>query len=220
MRLLLAEDDPMIGQSVREGLHRQGFAVDWVKDGSAAEHALGVGTYDLCLLDLGLPRKEGLQVLKDLRQRGSALPVVIMTARDAITDRVQGLDAGADDYVVKPFELSELAARIRAVLRRREGRASPVIEHLGVTLDSTTHEVRRDGHDVQLSAREFSLLQALMEHPGRILSRAQLEERLYGWEEEVGSNVVEVHIHSLRRKLGAGFVLNVRGVGYRVPPAA
>jgi two-component system response regulator QseB len=210
----------MIGQSVREGLHRQGFAVDWVKDGGAAEHALGAGTYDLCLLDLGLPRKEGLQVLKALRQRGSTLPVLIMTARDAITDRVQGLDAGADDYVVKPFELSELAARIRAVLRRREGRASPVIEHLGVTLDSTTHEVRRDGHDVQLSAREFSLLQALMEHPGRILSRAQLEERLYGWNEEVGSNVVEVHIHSLRRKLGAGFVLNVRGVGYRVPPAA
>ncbi len=220
MRLLLAEDDVMIGQAVRTGLNQQGFAVDWVQDGGAAEHALGVGTYDLCLLDLGLPRKEGLQVLKGLRQRGSALPVVIMTARDAITDRVQGLDAGADDYVVKPFELSELAARIRAVLRRREGRASPVMEHLGVTLDAATHEVRRDGNDVQLSAREFSLLQALMEHPGRILSRAQIEERLYGWNEEVGSNVVEVHIHSLRRKLGADFVLNVRGVGYRVPPVA
>ena len=218
MRLLLAEDDPMIGQAVRAGLNQQGFAVDWVQDGGAAEHALGVGTYDLCLLDLGLPRKEGLQVLKGLRQRGSALPVVIMTARDAITDRVQGLDAGADDYVVKPFELSELAARIRAVLRRREGRASPVMEHLDVTLDTATHEVRRDDHDIQLSAREFSLLQALMEHPGRILSRAQIEERLYGWNEEVGSNVVEVHIHSLRRKLGADFVLNVRGVGYRVPP--
>ncbi len=219
MRLLLAEDDVMIGQAVRTGLNQQGFAVDWVQDGGAAEHALDVGTYDLCLLDLGLPRKEGLQVLKGLRQRGSALPVVIMTARDAITDRVEGLDAGADDYVVKPFELSELAARIRAVLRRREGRASPVIEHLGVTLDTATHEVRRDGQVVQLSAREFSLLQALMEHPGRILSRAQLEERLYGWNEEVGSNVVEVHIHSLRRRLGADFVLNVRGVGYRVPPA-
>jgi two-component system response regulator QseB len=218
MRLLLAEDDPMIGQAVRAGLRQQGFAVDWVQDGGGAEHALEIGTYDLCLLDLGLPRKEGLQVLKDLRQRGSALPVVIMTARDAIADRVQGLDAGADDYVVKPFELSELGARIRAVLRRREGRASPVMEHLGVTLDSATHEVRRDGHDVQLSAREFSLLQALMEHPGRILSRAQIEERIYGWNEEVGSNVVEVHIHSLRRKLGADFVLNVRGVGYRVPP--
>lgn len=220
MRLLLAEDDPMIGQAVSTGLHQQGFAVDWVQDGAAAEHALDTGTYDLCLLDLGLPRREGLQVLKDLRQRGSALPVVIMTARDAISDRVEGLDAGADDYVVKPFELSELAARIRAVLRRREGRASPVIEHLGVTLDTATHEVRRNGSEVQLSAREFSLLHSLMENPGRILSRAQLEERLYGWNEEVGSNVVEVHIHSLRRKLGADFILNVRGVGYRVPPAA
>jgi len=219
MRLLLAEDDPMIGQAVRAGLHQQGFAVDWVRDGAAAEHALGAGTYDLCLLDLGLPRKEGLQVLKGLRRRGSALPVVIMTARDAVSDRVEGLDAGADDYVVKPFELSELAARIRAVLRRQEGRASPVIEHLGVRLNTATHEVLRDGSEVQLSAREFSLLQALMENPGRILSRAQIEERLYGWNEEVGSNVVEVHIHSLRRKLGADFILNVRGVGYRVPPA-
>lgn len=219
MRLLLAEDDPMIGQAVSTGLRQQGFAVDWVQDGAAAEHALDTGTYDLCLLDLGLPRREGLQVLKDLRQRGSALPVVIMTARDAVSDRVEGLDAGADDYVVKPFELSELAARVRAVLRRREGRASPVIEHLGVTLDTATHEVRRDGSEVPLSAREFSLLHSLMENPGRILSRAQLEERLYGWNEEVGSNVVEVHIHSLRRKLGADFILNVRGVGYRVPPA-
>jgi two-component system, OmpR family, response regulator QseB len=220
MRLLLAEDDPMIGQAVRAGLHQLGFAVDWVQDGGAAEHALGVATYDLCLLDLGLPRKEGLLVLKGLRQRGSSLPVVIMTARDAISDRVEGLDAGADDYVVKPFELSELAARIRAVLRRKDGRASSVIEHLGVTLDATTHEVRRDGRVVELSAREFAVLQALMEHPGRILSRAQLEERLYGWNEEVGSNVVEVHIHSLRRRLGADFIRNVRGVGYRVPPAA
>lgn len=219
MRLLLAEDDPMIGQAVRAGLHQQGFAVDWVQDGSAAEHALDVGDYDLCLLDLGLPRKEGLQVLKGLRKRGSLVPVVIMTARDAITDRVEGLDAGADDYVVKPFELSELAARIRAVLRRKDGRASPVIEHLGVTVDSATHEVRRDNRGIQLTAREFAVLHALMEHPGRILSRVQLEEHLYGWNEEVGSNVVEVHIHSLRRKLGADFILNVRGVGYRVPPA-
>jgi len=219
MRLLLAEDDPMIGQAVSTGLHQQGFAVDWVQDGAAAEHALDTGTYDLCLLDLGLPRKEGLQVLRGLRQRGSALPVVIMTARDAVSDRVAGLDAGADDYVVKPFELSELAARVRAVLRRREGRASPVIEHLGVRLDTAAHQAWRDGSEVQLSAREFSLLQSLMENPGRILSRVQLEERLYGWNEEVGSNVVEVHIHSLRRKLGTDFILNVRGVGYRVPPA-
>jgi two-component system response regulator QseB len=220
MRLLLAEDDPMIGEAVRAGLHQQGFAVDWVQDGAAAELALDTGTYDLCLLDLGLPRKEGLQILKGLRRKGSSLPVVIMTARDAITDRVEGLDAGADDYVVKPFELTELSARIRAVMRRKSGRASSLIEHLGVTLDPATHEVRREDRVIPLSAREFAVLHALMEHPGRILSRAQLEERLYGWDEEVGSNVVEVHIHSLRRKLGADFILNVRGVGYRVPPVA
>ncbi len=220
MRLLLAEDDPMIGDAVRAGLHQQGFAVDWVQDGAAAEHALEAGAYDLCLLDLGLPRKEGLQILKGLRRSGSVLPVVIMTARDAITDRVEGLDAGADDYVVKPFEMTELAARIRAVMRRKSGRASSIIEHLGVTLDPATHEVRRDGRVIGLSAREFALLHALLEHPGRILSRSQLEERIYGWDEEVGSNVVEVHIHALRRKLGADFIRNVRGVGYRVPPAA
>ena len=220
VRLLLAEDDSMIGEAVRSGLQLHGFAVDWVHDGAAAEHALETGTYDLCLLDLGLPRREGLQILKGLRQRGSELPVVVMTARDAVTDRVEGLDAGADDYLVKPFELTELAARIRAVLRRKGGRAAPAIEHQGVTLDPASHEVRRDGRLVELSAREFALLHALMEHPGRILSRGQLEERIYGWDEEVGSNVVEVHIHSLRRKLGADFIRNVRGVGYRVPPNA
>ena len=210
----------MIGEAVRSGLHQQGFAVDWVQDGASAEHALEAGSYDLCLLDLGLPRREGLQILKGLRRRGSELPVVIMTARDAVSDRVEGLDAGADDYVVKPFELTELAARVRAVLRRKAGRASPAIDHLGVTLDPASHEVRRDGRVIELSSREFALLHALMEHPGRILSRAQLEERLYGWDEEVGSNVVEVHIHSLRRKLGPDFIRNVRGVGYRVPPSA
>jgi two-component system response regulator QseB len=209
----------MIGESIRAALHRHGFAIDWVRDGAAAEHALEVGGYDLCLLDLGLPRKEGLQVLKSIRRKGSTLPVMILTARDGVSDRVEGLDAGADDYVIKPFEFSELEARIRAVLRRKGGRATAVIDHLGVTLDPATHEVRRDGNVVELSAREFAVLHALMEHPGRILSRAQLEERLYGWDEEVGSNVVEVHIHSLRRKLGADFIRNVRGVGYRVPLA-
>jgi two-component system response regulator QseB len=188
-----------------------------VRDGAAADHALDAGDYDVCLLDLGLPRREGLQVLRSARSRGVTLPVVILTARDSISDRVEGLDAGADDYVVKPFALTELAARIRAVTRRKGGRAHAAIEHLGVVLDPGTHEVRRDGREITLSAREFALLYALMERPGRILSRAQLEERLYGWDEEIGSNVVEVHIHSLRRKLGADFVLNVRGVGYRVP---
>ncbi len=210
----------MIGEAVRAGLQGLGFAVVWVRDGGEAAHALGVGEYDLCLLDLGLPRREGLRILRDLRRRGSTLPVVIVTARDAVADRVAGLDAGADDYVVKPFELTELAARIRAVLRRRAGRASPAIEHLGVTLDPARHEVTRDGQPVELSAREFALLFALMESPGTVLSRAQLEERLYGWGEEVGSNVVEVHIHALRRKLGAEFIRNVRGVGYRVPPVS
>jgi two-component system response regulator QseB len=218
MRLLLAEDDVMIGQAVRSGLRREAFAVDWVRDGAAAEEALAAGTYDILLLDLGLPRKEGLSVLHDIRGRGSMLPVVVLTARDGVSDRVAGLDAGADDYVVKPFDLDELAARIRAVLRRRGGRAIGVIEHAGVSLDPATHEVRKDGGAVAVSPREFALLHALLERPGRILSRAQLEERLYGWGEEVESNVIEVHIHSLRRKLGTDFIRNVRGVGYRVQP--
>ena len=217
MRVLLAEDDAMIGAAVRDRLRGQGFAVDWVRDGRAADAALAGEAYDLLLLDLGLPGREGLPVLKGLRGRGSTLPVVILTARDAVDDRVAGLDAGADDYIVKPFDLKELEARLRAVLRRHAGRASSVIEHGRLSLDLASHELRRDGVPVPVSPREFALLQALLERPGRILSRAQLEERLYGWGEEVGSNVVEVHIHSLRRKLGANLIRNVRGVGYRVP---
>jgi two-component system response regulator QseB len=217
MRLLLAEDDAMIGAAVRDRLRGQGFAVDWVRDGRAADAALTGDVYDLLLLDLGLPGREGLAVLKALRGRGSRLPVVILTARDAVDDRVAGLDAGADDYVVKPFDLKELEARMRAVLRRRAGSASSVIEHGRLSLDLASHELRRDGVPVPVSPREFALLHALLERPGRILSRAQLEERLYGWGEEVGSNVVEVHIHSLRRKLGADLIRNVRGVGYRIP---
>ncbi len=220
MRLLLAEDDTMIGEAVRAGLRRQGFSVDWVRDGVAAEQALLTETYDACLLDLGLPRRSGLEVLRRLRERGSMLPVLVLTARDAITDRVDGLDAGADDYVVKPFDLAELAARIRAVTRRKGGRAQAAIEHGEITLDPAAREVRRNGELVALSPREFALLQALLEHPGRILSRAQLEERLYGWGEEIESNVVEVHLHTLRRKHGADFIRNVRGVGYRLAPAA
>jgi two-component system response regulator QseB len=219
VRLLLAEDDTMIGEAVRAGLRQQGFSVDWVRDGVAAEQALLTEPYDACLLDLGLPRKEGLAVLRRLRERGSMLPVLLVTARDAITDRVEGLDAGADDYVVKPFDLAELGARIRAVTRRKGGRAQAIIEHRDVALDPATREVRRNGELVPLSPREFALLHALLEHPGRILSRAQLEERIYGWGAEVESNVVEVHVHTLRRKLGADFVRNVRGVGYRVVPA-
>ena len=219
MRLLLVEDDAMIGEAIRTGLKRDGFTVDWVHDGESADQVHRTDAFDLLLLDLGLPRKGGLQVLQGLRARQQTLPVLIITARDAVSDRVQGLDAGADDYLVKPFDLDELAARIRALLRRKSGRTDPEIEHLGVALNPATHRVTRDGREVSLSPKEFALLQLLMERPGNILSRTQIEERLYGWGEEVESNAVEVHIHGLRRKLGVDFILNVRGVGYRVRPA-
>ena len=220
MRLLLVEDDAMIGEAIRAGLRRDGFAVDWVADGSAAAPALETEPYELLLLDLGLPGSDGLTLLKALRGRGATLPVLILTARDAVADRVAGLDAGADDYLVKPFDLDELAARIRALLRRKSGRSEPRLEHLGVVLDPAAHRVTRDGAEVALSPREFALLELLLGRPGAILSRGQLEERLYGFGEEVESNAIEVHVHGLRRKLGAGFILTVRGVGYRVRPAA
>lgn len=216
MRLLLVEDDTMIGEAVRLGLRKQGLAVDWVQDGMAAKTALSTETFDLVLLDLGLPKLDGLQVLKWLRGTGSKLPVLILTARDSINDRIRGLDAGADDYVLKPFDFEELSARVRAVLRRQSGRAENLVEHLGVTLDPASHEVTRESEPVNLSHREFALLEALLERPGQVLSRAQLEERLYGWGEEVESNAVEVHIHNLRKKLGPDYIQNVRGVGYRV----
>jgi len=214
MRLLLVEDDPMIGASVREGLRQDGFTVDWAEDAEDAELALEGQPYRLLLLDLGLPGRSGLELLAALRQRGNAIPVVILTARDGVADRIAGLDGGADDYLVKPFDLDELAARIRAVLRRHEGRASALIEYGALSLDPVSHEVSYHGRPVALSAREFRLLQALLERPGAVLSRAQLEERLYGWDEEVESNAVEVHIHHLRRKLSAKAILNLRGVGY------
>ena len=216
MRLLLVEDDAMIGEAIRAGLKREGFTVDWVHDAEAADPVLRTEPFELVLLDLGLPGSDGLKVL---RARGLAVPVLIITARDAVSDRVQGLDAGADDYLIKPFDLDELAARIRALLRRKAGRPAPSIEYLGVVLDPATHRVTRAGTEIALSPREFALLQLLLERPGVILSRAQIEERLYGWGEEVESNAVEVHIHGLRRKLGAQFILTVRGVGYRVRPA-
>jgi len=220
MRLLLVEDDAMIGEAIRAGLRRDGFTVDWVADGAAAAPALETEPYELLLLDLGLPGRDGLTLLKALRGRGATLPVLVITARDAVADRVAGLDAGADDYLVKPFDLDELSARIRALLRRKSGRSEPRLEHLGVVLDPAAHCVTRDGAEVALSPREFALLELLLERPGSILSRSQLEERLYGFGEEVESNAIEVHVHGLRRKLGAGFILTVRGVGYRVRPAA
>ncbi len=217
MRLLLAEDDPMIGKSVQIGLKKEGYAVDWVRDGVAAELALANDVYELLLLDLGLPRKNGLAVLAGLRARKNTLPVLILTARDAVADRVKGLDGGADDYLVKPFDLDELTARVRALLRRRGGRAEPLLEHGNLRVNPVSHEVSLSGQPVALSAREFALLSALLERPGVPLSRKQLEDRIYGWGEEVESNAVEVHIHALRRKLGPEWIRNVRGVGYLLP---
>ncbi len=217
MRLLLAEDDPMIGEAVRRGLVQDGFAVDWVRDGHAAELALAENVHELLLLDLGLPRKEGLDVLAAMRHRGDARPVLVLTARDAVADRVAGLDAGADDYLVKPFELTELAARIRALSRRHSGRAAPRIDLGAVTIDPATREVRVDGATVSLSGREYALLEALAARPGAILSRAQLEERLYGWKDAVDSNAVEVHLSALRRKLPPDTIRNVRGLGWMLP---
>jgi len=219
MRILLVEDDPMIGASVSEGLRQDGFTIDWVQDGVAAEAALAAEAYDMLLLDLGLPRLPGDALLERLRARASALPVIILTARDAVDDRIAGLDAGADDYVVKPFDLDELAARIRAVARRRAGRAVPRLRHGDIELDPASRSVTLRGEPVNLSPREFALLSALLERPGVVLSRAQLEQRLYGWGEEVESNTVEVYVHGLRRKLGAELIRNVRGVGYMVPKA-
>jgi two-component system response regulator QseB len=217
MRLLLVEDDAMIGEGVRKGLRQEGLAVDWARDGGAAEFALHAESYDLVLLDLGLPGKSGLELLSGLRGRGETLPVLILTARDAVADRVRGLDSGADDYLVKPFDLDELAARVRALLRRRGGRAQPQIVYGALVLDPVTHGAVFDGRDLTFSGREFALLQAFLEQPGAVLSRARLEERLYGWGEEVESNTIEVHIHYLRKKLGADFIRTVRGVGYMVP---
>jgi len=216
MRLFLVEDDSMIGDSLRAALRLDGYAVDWVRDAAAAEATLASERFDLVLLDLGLPRGDGLDVLRAMRARHDSTPVIVLTARDGRGDRVAGLDAGADDYLVKPFELDELNARIRAVLRRHSGRAQPGLRHGGVTLDPATRQVTRDGVPVLLSAREFAVLEALLQRPGALLSRAQLEDRLYGWGEEIESNAVSVYIHQLRRKLGADFIQNVRGVGYFV----
>ncbi|HCE09809.1 MAG TPA: DNA-binding response regulator [Oxalobacteraceae bacterium] len=217
MRILLVEDDRMIGESVRTSLRQDGYAVDWVQDGRSADAAMSAEHFDLVLLDLGLPGMSGLEVLHSLRGRKNSTPVIVITARDGIEDRIKGLDAGADDYVVKPFDVDELAARIRSSLRRSSGHAEPEIEILGVRINPATREVRKDGKKIMLSAREYAIVEALMLRPGAILSRAQLEERMYGWGDEIESNAIEVYIHGVRRKLGADFVQNVRGVGYFIP---
>ena len=234
MRVLLVEDDDMIGDSVRKGLRHDGFAIDWVRDGEAALHAVtapgasssasgpeaGASMFDLMLLDLGLPKRDGLDVVRELRQRGIAIPILILTARDAVADRVAGLNAGADDYLVKPFDLQELAARMHALLRRQGGRADPLLRHGDVLLNPVTREVLRAGVPVKLSGREFAVLHALLARPGKVWSIAQLQDNLYGWDEEVGSNTVEVYIHALRKKLGSHFIQNIRGVGYVIPREA
>ncbi len=217
MRLLLVEDDVMIGEAVLDLLRGEGYAVDWVKDGELADQVLHEQSYDLVLLDLGLPKCDGLTVLERLRARKNRVPVLIATARDALAQRVQGLDRGADDYIIKPYEFDELLARIRALLRRAAGRAEPVYEHLGVSIDPASREVLAQGQPVSLSAREWAVLEPLLARPGMVLSRKQLEDKLYSWRDEVSSNAVEVYIHGLRKKLGADLIQNVRGVGYMMP---
>ncbi|MDA8093892.1 MAG: response regulator [Betaproteobacteria bacterium] len=218
MRLLLVEDDPMIGESIRRGLRLQNFAVDWARDGNAARLALDAAPYRLVVLDLGLPGEDGLSVLKGWRAKGRMVPVLIVTARDAVSERIEGLDAGADDYLVKPFALDELSARVRALLRRQAGRAEPLISMGPLSLDPRTHAVTYQGASVALSGREFALLQVLMEGQGAVLSRERLEECLYGWGDEVASNAVEVYIHHLRKKLAPHVIRSIRGVGYQIVP--
>ncbi len=214
MRILLAEDDPLLGDGLRAGLRQLGFLVDWVRDGEAAERELRAQPYAAAVLDLGLPLKDGLDVVAAVRRAGLTLPVLVLTARDAVPDRIRGLDVGADDYVVKPVDLHELAARLRALVRRSHGQPQETLQAQDITLDPAARSVMQGGQAVALSGREFDLLHALMLNAGRVLSREQLEQHLYGWGQEVDSNAVEVHIHHLRRKLGPGCVQTVRGVGY------
>lgn len=220
MKLLLAEDDPMIGTSVVRGLKLAGFAVDWVKDGRSARAALDTGDYGLLLLDLGLPLLDGVALLKDLRRDNLDIPVLVVTARDTVADRISGLNLGADDYLTKPFDLDELIARVHALQRRKAGRTQPEMRLGSLCLNPLTRETSLDGKPLALSQREFSLLSALMDKPGAVLSREQLEDRLYGWDEEVASNAIEVHLHNLRRKLGTAWIRNVRGVGYKLVDGA
>ena len=222
MRVLVVEDDALLGDAIQAGLKQSGYAVDWMKDGVAAEQALSTEPYAAVVLDLGLPRLAGLEVLRRLRSRGdqtqnARIPVLILTAMDTVDDRIKGLDAGADDYLVKPFDMGELAARLRALVRRASGSAAPELHVAGVKLDAAAHRVQYRDEPVELSAKEFAVLHALMLNAGKVLSRAQLEEQLYAWGEEVESNAVEVHIHHLRRKLFPELIETIRGVGYLMP---
>lgn len=216
MRILLIEDDELLGDATKTGLTQYGYAVDWLKDGESGKLALQNEQFDLVLLDLGLPKMSGLALLQSLRHGGNKTPVIILTARDAIDDRVKGLDAGADDYLTKPFDMEELSARVRALIRRSTGRADTTIQYRNVELDPAAHMVYLEGEEVNVPRREFSLLQKLLENVGQVLSREQLMQSIYGWEEDVDSNALEVHIHNLRKKLDASFIRTIRGVGYMV----
>lgn len=216
MRILLVEDDPQLGDGLTIGLRQAGFAVDWLKDGNSADQALQSETFDFVVLDLGLPRLSGMEVLTRARRRGQNMPILILTARDATGEKVSGLDAGADDYLVKPIDLDELTARIRALTRRSAGRAEPLLIHGDLALDPAAHTLTQAGLVVELSSREFSLLQQLLENAGRVLTRTQLEQSIYGWRDEPDSNALEVHIHHLRKKLGSELIRTLRGVGYTI----
>jgi two-component system response regulator QseB len=216
VRILLVEDDTLLGEGIRVGLRQDGYAVDWVTRGEAAEQALATDAFDLVVLDLGLPGRDGLSVLQHLRQAGDDTPVIILTARDTVADRIQGLDGGADDYLIKPFDLDELAARARALIRRSKGRTTPLLEFGRLTLDPASHQVIYKDQSVEMSPREFALLRILMENADRLVSKTRLQETLYGWDQDVESNAVEVHIHHLRKKLDAELIETVRGVGYRL----
>ena len=217
MRVWVVEDDALLGDAIQAGLKQSGYAVDWMKDGASAEQALATEPYAAVVLDLGLPRLSGLEVLRRLRGRNAPTPVLILTAMDTVDDRIKGLDAGADDYLVKPFDMGELAARLRALIRRASGNAEPFLQVAGIKLDPAAHRVLYRDKPVELSAREFALLHALMLNAGKVLSRAQLEEQLYAWGDEIESNAVEVHIHHLRRKLSPELIETIRGVGYLMP---
>ena len=218
MRILLVEDDQQLGDGLMVGLRQTGLTVDWLTDGESANRALQSEIFDLVVLDLGLPRMSGMEVLQQSRRRGQTMPILILTARDATGDKVAGLDAGADDFLVKPIDIDELSARIRALTRRSSGRAAPVLRHGPLELNPAAHTLSKNGNPVELSAREFSLLQTLLENSGRVLTRSQLEQSMYGWRDEPDSNALEVHIHHLRKKLGNELIRTLRGVGYTIPP--
>ncbi len=216
MRLLLVEDDELLGDAVKAGLTQFGYTVDWLKDGKTARAAIKSDSFELIILDLGLPKLSGLSLLQSIRQEGDTTPVIILTARETVDDRIKGLDSGADDYLTKPFDLNELSARIRALVRRAQGRADATLQYRNITLDPAAHSVLVDDVFINVPRREFALLQKLLEHSGQVLTREQLMQSLYGWEEDVDSNTLEVHIHNLRKKLNANFIRTIRGVGYMV----